>query len=236
MALSDYKEVLDDNASQIANLVCQCSLFTLGLFLHHKIYHVYNVERSKTWLIHTSHAMIISIHWLVRIPFQTVTYFVPNLSSVIGSWICYFGAFITFLGYQEGMAYSLWIAIEKYVLIVHHQKVRLFGEEKLEKLFLRLSIGYPLVLSIIAMITANYDVRAEVKSCFGMDNHTLQSNNTTSSGSAFSCDVTYYSEISVILSYFIHFLCASRIALNCVVVTNLPEAFFYYQTFKFMKR
>ena len=87
--LTDYQDIFDNNAPQIANLVFQCSLFILGLFLQNKIYHVYNAERSKTWHIHTSHAIIISINWLFRIPFETVTYFVPNLSSVIGSWICF---------------------------------------------------------------------------------------------------------------------------------------------------
>lgn len=146
------------------------------------------------------------------------------------------GGCITFYGYQEGMAYSLWVAIEKYVLIVHNQKARFIGEEKIEKLFYGLSICYPLVLSIIAMMTTNYDFRANVKSCFGMNDHSLQSNNATSSGSLLFCNLDYYREISVILSYFIHFFCLSRATLNWLVVTNLPEAFFYYKIFKFMKR
>ena len=193
MNLTDHKVVSHYDSSEIINIVCQCLIFIIGLFLHNKIFHVYNNERSKTWLIQTSHAVIISIHWGVRIPFQTVTHFVPNLSGVIGSWICYVGAFNTFYGFQELTVYSLWIAIEKYVLIVHNLKARLFGEEKLEKLFCWLHICYPLLSSMIAMITTNYDTRAEVKSCLGIDDYTLESSNTTSSGrsSFLFCDVSY---------------------------------------------
>lgn len=234
----EKKIIYDSDTSQIVHLVCQCFIYILGFFLHYKIVHVYNLERSPTWLNQISHAVIGSVHWGVRVPFTAVTHFVPNLSNVTGSWICYIGAFVSFYGFQELTARSLWIAIEKYVLMVHTLKARVFGEEKIGKIMLIVHICYPLLASIIAMITTNYDTRAEVKSCFGVVDDSIPSSNMTSSGksSFLFCDVSYYSEISLSLSYFIQFLCVSRTFLNGLICTNIPEAFIYYKLFKFMKR
>ena len=87
--------------------------------------------------MHISHSIVITFYYGLQVPFQAITYFVPHLSSHIGSWICYIAAFNSFYGFQELTAHSLWIALEKYILIVHHLKARVFGEDKIEKILTR---------------------------------------------------------------------------------------------------
>ena len=237
-------EAVDDSVAQesdtsyIVHSVIQCLLYIIGFYLQFKIIHVCNVERNKTWCVQIFHAMVITIHFGIRVPFQAITYFVPNLSSHIGSWVCYIGGINHFFGYQEIPSHSLWVAFEKYILIVHTLKARAFGDNKIEKIFFWVTVTYPCLGSTIAMITTNYETRADVKSCFGITDELVLNNSSLASGrrSFLSCDVSSYAETSLILAYVIQFFCACRILINCVVVTNLPEAFFYYKVFKTMKR
>ena len=226
------------DTSHIVHLLIQTVLFGIGLFHHVKIIHESKVERSKTWLIQISHTVITTFHFGIRIPFQAISHFVPNVSSYIGSWFCYIQAFNGFYGLQEISAHSLWIAVEKYILIVHHLKARPFGEDKIEKIFCCLHAICPVLLSIIPMLTTNYETRADLKSCFGLTDESLDISNSSASGkrSFLFCDVSSYSEISVILPYVVQSFCVSRAMVNIVVGTNLPEAFFYYKIFQSMKR
>ena len=104
---NDYKlgttgdVLIDSDTSHIVNLVCQSLLFGIGLFHNVKIIQQNKVEKHKTWLIQISHAVITTFHFGIRIPFQAISHFVPNLSSYIGSWFCYIQAFNGFYGLQE---------------------------------------------------------------------------------------------------------------------------------------
>ena len=228
----------DSDISHILHLVIQTLLFGIGLFIHVKIIQQSKADRSKAWLIHISHSLVVTFHYGIRVPFQAITHFVPHLSSYIGSWVCYIAAFNFFYGFQAVSAHSLWIAVEKYILIIHTMKARAFGEEHIEKIFCCLHVMCPFLLSIIAMLTTNYETRADVKSCFGLTAESLEPSNSSVSGRSnfIFCDVSGYSETNVIVPYVVQFFCVSRTVLNIIVGTNLPEAFFYYKIFKSMKR
>ena len=234
----DDLEAQESDTSYIVHSVIQCLLLIIGFYLQFKIIQVCDVERNKTWRAQIFHAMVMIIHFAIRVPFQAITYFVPNLSSHIGSWVCYIGAINNFYGYQEISAHSLLIAIEKYVLIVHTLKARAFGDNKIEKILFCVHVAYPFLGSTIAMLTTNYETRAEVKSCLGIADELVLNNSSSVSGrrNFLFCDVSNYAETSLILSYVTQFFCVSRNFTNLVVVTNLPEAFFYYKIFKTMKR
>lgn len=233
------EQVLDhSDISHIIHLVIQCLLFMIGFFLHFKIIHVCKAEKNKTWLVQISHAVVTTVHFGVRIPFQAVTHFIPNLSSYIGSWMCYIGAFNGFFGYQEISSHSLWVSIEKYILIVHTLKARSFGDDKIEKIFCWIHVVYPFLGSAIGMLTTNYATRADVKSCFGILDEDLQIGNSTAGGRGnfLYCDVSQYAETSLILSHIIQFFCVSRNSTNFIIISNIPEALLYYKIFATMKR
>ena len=228
----------DSDTSHIVHLVIQSLLYGIGLFVHVKIIQQSNIERSKTWLMQISHAVALIFSFGIRVPFQAITHFIPHLSSHIGSWVCYIAAFNGFYGFQGIIAHSLWIAIEKYVLIVQFLKARAFGEDRIEKIFCWLHVMWPALMSITPMLTTNYETRAALKSCFGLTAEALEHSNSSASGriNFLMCDVSSYSETNLIVPYVVQFFCVSRALLNIVVGTNLPEAFFYYKIFKCMKR
>ena len=234
----DESVTQDSDASYIVHSVIQCLLLIIGVYLQFKIVHVCNVERNKTWRVQIFHAIVLTIHFAIRVPFQAITHFVPNLSSHIGSWVCYIGALNNFFSLQEISSHSLWVAIEKYIFIVHHIKARGFGNNRIEKIIFWVHVAYPCLGSTIAMLTTNHETRADVKSCFGFTDEVVLSNSTSTSGrrNFFLCDVSGFAETSLSLSYVIQFFCVCRTLTNWVVVTNLPEAFFYYKVFKTMKR
>ena len=86
------------NISEIINYVCQILIFCVGLFIHIKIIQVSYVEKSKTWMMQITHAVTTSILFGFLSPFTALTHIVANLSSYIGSWICYVASFIIFYG------------------------------------------------------------------------------------------------------------------------------------------
>ena len=227
------EQVLDhSDISHIIHLTIQCLLFMSGFFLHFKIIHVCKTERNKTWLVQISHAVVTTIHFGFRIPFQAVTHFIPNLSSYIGSWMCYIGAFNNFFGYQEIASHSLWVAFEKYILIVHTVKARAFGDDKIEKIFCWIHVLFPFLGSAIGILTKNYATRADVKSCLGISDEDLQ----IGKSKWLYCDDSQLPETSLILSHIVQFFCVTRNLTNIIIISNIPEAFLYYQIFKTMKR
>ena len=236
--LTDKGLSYDSDISHVVNLVCQSILFIIGSFFHYKIINVYNVEKSKTWLNQIYHAVVTVILFGFRIPFQAITHFIPNLAGVSGSWICYFGAFVSFYGFNDLRTHSLWIAMEKYIFIVHTLKARVFGEEKIGKIFVLLNATYLTITSILAMLTSNYVTKTEIISCFGIGHESLKQKNSSTAGISdfFFCDVSGYSETSLGLAYTIQFVCGLRSFVNIVVGTNAPEAFIYYKIFKHMER
>ena len=235
---ADEQDWYDSDTSQIINATVQISIFGFGLFLHIKIIHESFIEKNKTWMMQITHSVAKTIYLGFLFPFQALTHFVPNLSSYTGNWICYVGSFIIFYGYQDLIAHSLWIAIEKYILIVHTFKAKAFGEARIEKIFLWINIMFPFFSSVIAIASENYGTRGELKTCFGILEENFQfSNSSSSKRSKFLyCDVSSFSEDSSIILKLVQISCVFRAFVNLTVGLNIPEAFFYYKIFKYMKR
>lgn len=220
---------------QIVHLFLQGCMFCVGIFIHLKTIVFYLEEKIKTWKMHVFHAGMLIMFFGVQIFFQAITHYVPNLSTHIGSWICYIGSFNSFYGYHAVLGHSLWISIEKYVLIVHTSKIRKFGEEKLEQIFFLVDMIVPLVLTMIAMITTNH-TRSEIKSCFGNMDYNLEKSNTSLPRKFIFCDISEFSESYWMIAIFIQCLCVSRAILNMIMASNMPEGIFYYKVFKTMQR
>ena len=103
----------------------------------------------------------------IRIPFMAVAYLSPNIFSDIGSWVCYISAFVFAFGTHSVASHSLIVAILKYVFIVHTMKARVFGEEKIQRLFLYINFVLPLIIAIIDnMITSDFRQSGILDTCF----------------------------------------------------------------------
>ena len=222
------------DVSEIVHIMFQVLVFCVGLYFQIKTIFVCIEDKSKTWQIHISHAIVMTIYYGYFIPFHAITYFVPYLAAYTGSWVCYLSAFVALFCYQAIVVHSLLIAIMKYIFIVHTWKARLFGEERIQKLFLLIDIFYPVVMAVVSiLLTTNYQNRSEIKSCFGK---LLVSSHISDVKKSWFCDLGSSSENNSILIYCAKAVCFIRSFVSAVINTNLPEGFIYFKIFRQMKR
>ena len=221
---------------QILHIVIQVILFCVGLYFQVRTVLVCIEEKNKTWQIHIAHSIAMTIYFCYIIPFQPITYFIPSLATHLGNWICYVSAFISYFCFQAMTLHSFLIALMKYIFIVHTWKARLFGEERIQRFFLLVSITYPIIMSIVTILLSifvgnSFQVRSEVKNCFGKEYFA----SSDSKGKKFLfCDIS--DNNNSILNAFEQIVCIVRSCLALVIGTNIPEGFFYFMTFRFMKR
>ena len=231
-------EFIKPDICQIVHIISQIIIFCMGLNIQVNIIYACNEEKGKTWKIHVSHAIITTVYYGFFIPFQSVTTFVPSLSIYTGSWICYVASFVSFYCYHAIVFNSLQVAIMKYVFIVHALKARAYGEAKIQKIFFWINTMLPLVLAIIALLTTNFQTRSALKSCFGGTvHHSLIPNDSPSrSMNFFTCANLRRSDYDAVLYYILQFLCVARKITNWIIVSNIPEGYFYYKIFSAMKK
>ena len=222
----------------ILHILLQVFLYSVGLFINIKLISVCNKEKGITWQISATHSAMMTIYYGYIIPFQAVTHFVPFLSQYTGRWLCYAASFVSFYCYHSIIAHSLIISIMKYVFIVHGIKAMQYGEDKLKKYFLLGNLINPLILTTVAMFTANLRSRSSLRSCFGDVEESFPHNNASSSGSGkfIFCTPSKTEDYNIVHFYVIQSLCLFRSIVNLITVCNLPEGFLYYKTFQKMKR
>ena len=222
---------------QILHIVIQVILFCVGLYFQVRTVLVCIEEKNKTWQIHIAHSIAMTIYFCYIIPFQPITYFIPSLATHLGNWICYVSAFISFFCFQAMVLHSLLIAIMKYIFIVHTWKARSFGEERIQRICLLVSFMYPVILSAVTILLSffvpnSFQVRPEVQNCFGKEYFASLNSNGKQ---ILFCDIEI-SDNHSILSVLLKIVCIARSCLNTIIGTNIPEGFFYFMTFRSMKR
>ena len=75
-----------------------------------------------------------------------VTYMIPNLYLFTGEWFCYASKMVLHYNNVIIVYYTLTVAILKYVAIVHWQWARVFGHDKIKKIF-SIILGFCIPLS-----------------------------------------------------------------------------------------
>ena len=118
-----------DALPSTVHLIFQVVIFCAGLFVQIKTISACREDKDKTWQIHVTHSIVLTIFYGYTIPFHAITYSVPFLSNYTGSWICYAASFVSLYCYQSIMANSLLIAFEKYLFVVHAIKCIKFGDK-----------------------------------------------------------------------------------------------------------
>ena len=231
-------EIQSPSTFHIFHIVFQVILFCIGLYFQVRTVLVCVEEKNKTWQIHIAHSMVMTIYYGYIITFHPITYFIPSLATHLGNWICYVSAFISFFCFQAMVLHSLLIAIMKYIFIVHTWKARLFGEERIQRIFLLVSIMYPIILSTVTILLSffvrnSFRVRPEVQNCFGKEYFASSNSNGKT---VLFCDLGISDSNHSILSFFLKFVCIARACVNAVIGSNIPEGFFYFMTFRSMKR
>ena len=222
--------------TMILNILMQFIFYGIGLYFQIKICIACKTEKNKTWQIHISHAVIMSIFFATRIILKVVTVSSPSSTIEVASWICY----INYLGMGFGIysmaANSILVAVMKYIYIVHTWKAKKFGEEKIQKIFMIINFFCPLLLAtsnlLLYMVASDFRPALNLESCFNPFRE--KSARPGYELIANLSDIFVGNGESISLGHL-----TSKI-LNILVVfflaSNFGEAFFYFKIFESMKR
>ena len=222
------------------NVIVQSLAYIAGLFVNIKVISVCLRNRdTKTWQIHIAQSIINTIFFGFDIPFVTISNALPHLSRYTGEWFCYMASFIVNYEVYFLVTNSFLIAVMKYIYIVHWDKAMRFGHQKIQRIFLIITITLPCFFAAVQTITKDIDSYKAIKSCFGMPDEKKDSRNGAWQR-LFLCNLSYTetpnAEESSVFYILIQIVCVSRSVLAYLFCTNLPEAFFYYKIFKKMRR
>ena len=132
----------------------------------------------------------------------------------------------------------------KYVFIVQNTKVLEFGEERTQKVFFLINLALPMLLTILAMVTADWESHSSLSSCFGETEQVLAHYNTSTAPiktsrnfffEKFLCNLKN-NDTEDLDVYTFHVIkqcfCAFKSTAVMVINTNLLEGFFYYKIFR----
>ena len=216
----------------------QIFLYAIGLFIQIKNIMVCKREKSKSWQIDISHAVVMTIAFTVRIPFMAVSYLSPNIFADIGSWMCYIFAFVFSFGVNSVASHSLIVAILKYVFIVHTMKARSFGEDKMKRLFLFINFLLPLILAINFMIISNVRESGNLKTCFNpsIEEDIPYDAEPYNPYYMFGYAIATFAQEKSLIFYLQLALGIFQTIATLATGTNIVEAVFYFLIFKAMKR
>ena len=148
--------------------VLRMPLILVGEYVNLKVIRMLKDENGLVKEVTTLFASVQMIYWPFWYLFTTSTDFIHPLKDIIGEWFCDIGSFLIHLGWMILAFQSLIVAIMRYYFIVHEDKVKLHGKQKLKKIFFWLSFLFPLFLVIWDLTESNeLDVFSFINKCYG---------------------------------------------------------------------
>ena len=225
-------------------------LYLIGVSFHTKVIKVSRKDREMTWRLDIVNSVVILSMQFNNMFMQILTYGVTDLYLYTGEWFCYTSKFIAIYLQMYTIGHSLFIAILKYIIIVHWERARDWGNEKIVLIFSSVDILHP-ILSITFWLSARndffwaYDGWVLFDRCLGdpKDNWSSDyeelSPNRTLTKIHDLCD-SDQSHRAKDFNYAVHvskvFVCWLNVAWVYVTNFNFLELIVYCQTFRFMKR
>ena len=230
---------------QIGMSVLAVFIYASGFFLHSKIISVSKRDKNITWMIDVSNSVMLMFHYAHVHVMHGVTIGVKDLYIYTGSWFCYASKAVTIYGNAYVTGHSFIIAIMKYVMILHQEKVRNFGQEKTKKILFWINIIYPAyILGIFNLVRPDffftYGSISQANRCLGKsDIISSQDNNETITRLHNVCDISPPIH-HVSFAYAIYIgrkaICWLHIVITYCNVWNILELFIYCIIFDFMRR
>ena len=225
---------------KVVAFVVRIALLAIGTFLNLKIIPICRKERDRVWLINVTRAVSAMSFMTGAVIFEALPEFIPDFLDYTGVSICYVAAFMyVYLPYMIVFE-SLFVSIIKYIFIVHTAKSMKYGEDKIQIRFFWVNILHGLLPSIITVYLWDFESYASVNSCFGHEEKIQEAHNSSTGNleRMFMCKVriTDGDDLGTHLSYVLaQSFCASKMVFNLALMTNIPEAYFYYKIFTKMK-
>ena len=225
----------------ILNAALQVVFYVIGIIINAKIVLISwrTKDNNKSWQLHILYSVSCTLLFAFDIPFWVFALEVPNLSSLIGEWICYLALFLNTLLIHIIFMNSLMVAITKYIFVVHWDKALAYGDERIQWIIFTTSLTVEFWIAVLYTALKKYSDADPVHSCFGIENTSSKIKNRFGDISFFWCtskNIAPNGEMGHIYAVILQSLCVFTCIVQHVANSNLPEAFFYYKIYKKMKR
>ena len=215
-------------------------LFVIGTYLQIKIIRVCKKEKDKTWLIDTTRSLVMIPLCFFNAIFEPINDYFPNYPEYTSISVCYISAFIYIYLPNIVAFHSLLISIMKYLWIVHHEKARTIGDEKLTKGFFWFNLIHALMLTVPTIALLDFESSHALVHCFGLEEEISQRYNSSSAKveRMFMCklrsenndDGANYTSYVLMQGF-----CGIKMVYTTFVMSNIWEGVFYYKIFNKMK-
>ena len=214
-------------------------VYLIGTYINWKIICVCRKVKDKTWQVDVAHSVGMMVAVFVVVFFEKLSDQVAVLSEYTGVGVCYITSFVYTYGAYLGGFHSVHIAMMKYVYIIHHDKVRQFGEEKVKKILFLSYILHPLSLTIPSVILLDFEVYSSLIHCFGLQQEYIDRYKTTTEfNKMFLCKLIFDEdeEDTSILFTASQSFCTIKMMWILILSTNILEGYMYFKIFRHMKR
>ena len=239
LASSPHISSVTNNNLWIVGTILAVLVYCIGSYINWKIICICRKVKDKTWQVDVAHSVGMMTSVFVVVVFEKVADHVAVLSDYTGAGICYIVSFIYSYGAYIGGFHSFHISMMKYVYIVHYERVRRFGEEKLKKIFFWAYILHPLILTIPTVILLDLEVYTSLFQCLGLQQELIDRYKSNSELSKmFLCKLNFdENEEDNSISYMLaQSFCGVKMIWILILSTNFPEGYMYFKIFRHMKR
>ena len=230
-------DALESNITITTSLACgfRVVLYVIGVLINFRAVLVCwrSRENIKTWQLHILYSLACTMHFCCIIPFSFISNTIPHLSIYTGEGVCYFFSFTIIFDTWIIHINSLMIAMVKYIFIVHWDSALVFGHAKIQWIVFAISLAIPLYIAVLKTWLKDFGVFKIVKSCFGLQNIEIGEGVEMKIDFLCSMEKDRFGYVAEVVSQIV---CVATKIVSFLIATNLGEVFFYYKTFKKMKR
>ena len=159
----------------IALMVVSVVIYFWGVYFHVRIVQVSKKDKDLTWKLDIFNSIMMLFIFFQSIFMHTITYIIKDLYTYTGEWFCYLFKVIATYSNFYLFGHALIISLTKYTIIVHWQKAREWGNERVAMLYFWINIIHPVISILIWMCIRPdffwaYDGMAHIDRCLGDPN------------------------------------------------------------------
>ena len=242
----------NDNMNYLIDIGLKCVFggiviifYSVGVHLHIKLIKTSKNDKNMTWMMDIANSILILCNFAHFIIMYIITYMIDNLYIYTGSWFCYTSKALSIMGNAHVGGHTFFIAIMKYVMIVLHDKVRSFGKENAQRIFLAMNVLYPIYIFLVFhLINPDflfiYGHVSQSLRCLGESEiYSAQNPNQTVAKLHNFCEFSESFEpwsVMKVIRLGRSIFCWIHVGLIYLLFWNVIEAFLYFFVFKFMWR
>jgi hypothetical protein len=170
---------------------------------------------------------------------STLTDFIYPVNQIIGHWFCSFGWFFMYFCFTIVSFNSFIVALMRYFFIVWREKAATYGKEKVKKIFLFLSVIFPLIMTVWRVSDTNeIDAMSFINKCYGIYHKVflIEESTLNVSQQKYCAYVHYDGYYGKVISLALQISCMIRASAMIILCFNLTEGIIYYKTFTHMIR